>query len=529
MSLVLPILGNPQWGNLGNSLWQLASAIGLSKRYNCNLYIPPWKYSHYFKHIDAIQKSVNCNRVINEPSFNYCEGLLDGLDLRNEQSYIGISGWLQSWKYFEREDILKSFTFTDSLISSVCLKYGLGIGNKKTIGISIRLGDLIGNPNYVLLPMNYYFSALMSFPDWRECEILISSDSIEICKVHFACLPNVKFIQGEAIENLCALSLCDNLIIPNSTFGFWAAYLNKNQSNIIRPSYYFAGKLSRTCNTRDFWIPFWRNHDFVSDTGELKRIDLSDVTFTIPVHFDHTDRKENLDLSLAYLNKCFKTNIIVGEQGSDAFSYTGEQNTYVKFNYQNFHRTKMLNEMAKMSTTPIVINYDCDVLIPPLQILEAVEMIRNNRADFVFPYDGRFARVPRVHLKMLREYMDVGFFQNTVFNGMRDNDVRSVGGAVVVNKEKFFETGGENENYISYGNEDVERNHRWRLLEYRVERVYGSCYHVDHWIGQNSSLAHSNAKNNADVWNLIRHMDKAQLLEHIKYWGWSANKTASVS
>ena len=67
--------------------------------------------------------------------------------------------------------------------------------DKEVIAIHIRRGDYIDNPNYVLLPITYYYLALEQyFPNWRtQYNVLIFSDDIEYCKVHFEVYNNVYY------------------------------------------------------------------------------------------------------------------------------------------------------------------------------------------------------------------------------------------------------------------------------------------------------------------------------------------------
>ena len=104
-----------------------------------------------------------------------------------------------------------------------------------------------------------------------------------------------------------------------------------------------------------------------------KKVDLRDMTFTIPVSYDHPDRKENMELCLAFLLTHFDTNVVIGEQDGRNFEYLKEYCEYRHFDGMAiFHRTKMLNDMARDAETPFVANYDCDVLLAPMQILQAL-------------------------------------------------------------------------------------------------------------------------------------------------------------
>jgi hypothetical protein len=250
------------------------------------------------------------------------------------------------------------------------------------------------------------------------------------------------------------------------------------------------------------------------------KIDLTDTTFLIPVYHDSHDRDENLTLAIKQLKQDFNTKIIVGENESSSFSHLGDK--YMRFNYKEFHRTRLLNQMAYKATTPIVVNFDSDVLIPPLQLLEAVRKVRSGY-DVVYPYDGRFARVPRTHYKDLNELRDVGILGGKYFAGTGPKDELSVGGAIVFNKDSFFRGGGENERFLSYGPEDQERYYRFTTLGYNVDRVKGILYHIDHKITINSSMQHKNYPANQKEWEKVKKMDKYQLLDYVDTWDFTSN------
>jgi len=225
-------------------------------------------------------------------------------------------------------------------------------------------------------------------------------------------------------------------------------------------------------------------------------IDLKDCTFLIPYKYDHPDRAENMELCREYLDKHFDTNIIIDV-------CTGL-----------FHRTKMINRMAAKAVTPIIINYDCDVFLHPKQIEDAVNLIRGG-THVVYPYDGRFARVPRTWYKPLKQSLSVDIFGDKQFLGMQNTTIMKVGGCVVHDKAAFFEAGGENENFISWGHEDRERYYRFTTLGYNVERVKGVLYHLDHYQGVDSSTENPYFVRNAAEFGRIKRMNKEQLKHYV--------------
>jgi len=519
-------------GRLGNHLFQLAAMIGFSKKYNQEINIPYWVYSKYFK--SEFKTSNLTGEQVTEASHHYTPEYYDRFDWNKN---IDLFGYFQSERYFENciTEVLEAFQFKDDFKTSVEKKYyNFFKGGKKTIAISIRRGDFVNNPNYAQIPITYYYSALEKyFPNWQnDFNVIIFSDDINYCKFHFGNFKNVFYAENKfnnvdkkryfeenvyAIEQLCLMSICDHFIISNSTFSWWGAYLGEtSESVVITPTEIFDGNLKKNNNTKDYYPNRWLKHEAI-------KIDLRDVTFMIPVHYDHNDRKQNLSLNVCLLQKYFDTNIIIGEQGSQFFgNYENYGCEYVLYNYKNFHRTKMLNKMAETARTSIIVNWDADVFISPLQILYSIERIRLGNADVVYPYDGRFARVPRVpYFKELERALDVGIFSPHQFKGMLDGDKPSVGGAVIFNRQKYFEGGGENENFIAYGPEDVEREVRFTRLGYKVERTQGALFHLDHYKGANSKCAGNPFdKQNHDELEKIYSFSKSELRNYVNTFKW---------
>lgn len=56
----------------------------------------------------------------------------------------------------------------------------------------------------------------------------------------------------------------------------------------------------------------------------------------------------------------------------------------------------------------------------------------------------------------------------------------SVGGAFLVNRDKYLQAGGENEGFYGWGPEDAERVKRLEILGLPISRTKGSLYHLNH-------------------------------------------------
>lgn len=512
--LTMSTFGNN--GRLGNQLFQYAAMIGIASARSDKLVLPPWKYSGFFEG-KYPEGKIEGEAIQNHEAFFHFDPLwiIGG---REDQTPFDIKGYFQSEKYFEHcaDEVKKVLKFKKSFVVQ-CLEQFPHAFEKETIAIHIRRGDYIDNKNYANLPITYYISALEEhFSDWKNMNLIIFSDDIEYAKVHFGCLSNAFFSQrNPAIDDLCLMSHCDHFIIANSSYSWWAAWLGeKRSSKIVRPVDHFECGLKARSDIKDLYPERWIAH-------KGSKIDLKDVTFTIPVLFDHLDRKKNLDLCVCMLQHNFETSIIVGEQGMNKFEYMGSHCAYMHFvNMDNFHRTKMLNEMAKVCQTPIIANWDADVVIAPMQILETVKKIRDG-ADMVYPYEWMFARIPRQEwFSKLEKAVDIGIVGGTRFMGMRDGDAVSFGGAVLFNKESFIKGGMENEHFISFGPEDSERRDRFTTLGFKVVRTNGPLYHINHWVGPNSSKNHEFFEANRVEYLKVAHMKKYMIEDYIKNWKW---------
>jgi hypothetical protein len=249
------------------------------------------------------------------------------------------------------------------------------------------------------------------------------------------------------------------------------------------------------------------------------KINLKDVTFIIPIKYDHKDRIENLTTTLKFITDNFETNIIIGEQGGEKFKNINNVR-YIHFNMDEFHRTKMINDMVKVCLTPIFINWDADVLVNSKGILDAVNKIRVFESDFVYPYNHDFIRIGRIWIDKLNSDPKListltGFEEDMKYDGKF-----SVGGAIVCNKKSFIEAGMENENFISHAPEDRERYCRFIKLGFKVDSTSNKLFHINHYVGLDSKHNNDHVITNRSELRRIKDMDKEQLIEYISKWAW---------
>ena len=250
------------------------------------------------------------------------------------------------------------------------------------------------------------------------------------------------------------------------------------------------------------------------------RFPAPDVTFISPIQYDHSDRIHNLRTTVAFLMKYFDTNFIIGENWPTGVHGTKPGPYPIQYSaHENFHRTKMLNDMTRAAATDIVFNWDADVIVPAPQVIEAIERLRAG-VDVCYPFDGTHECVDRVDAARFWDSLDIADLAVKRHRNW-NNPTKSVGGCLGYRVSSYWRVGGENENFISYGPEDSERWHRYRVLGLNVARVGGSLYHIEHWKGNDSSTSNPFFAANQREFERIKRLSKEQLQNEIKTWEWA--------
>lgn len=251
-------------------------------------------------------------------------------------------------------------------------------------------------------------------------------------------------------------------------------------------------------------------------------INLRDVTFLIPLRIESDDRKVVLDLVLSYMLKYLDTNIIICEEGQQALFPKIQKPEWKNIKYifrkndtDLFHKTKNLNIMAKHAQTPIIVSQDSDVIFYPHQYQNAAQAIRGSVVDFCYPFNKPNHNIS----KKLQENLALTLSLQGIEPLVKfEHPSPPPGGCFFMNKKKFLEGGGENENFISWGPEDIERRDRFIKLGYRIASCEGKLFHLDHSRTSNSDTTNSYYEKNQDEYRKILKMNREQLKTYIKSW-----------
>jgi len=257
----------------------------------------------------------------------------------------------------------------------------------------------------------------------------------------------------------------------------------------------------------------------------MEKIDLMDITFLIPVRIDSIERLENIQLVIEFLVRHFYTHIHILEATGFNNSILRKvlpkevQIEFIEDFDPVFHRTHYINVMTRKATSPFCAIWDADVIVEKKQLQESVQILRNGEADFVYPYTKLFLDVPKIIKEHYHETGDINVLVNNSGKMKRMYYPNPVGGAFLVNRQKYFYSGLENESFYGWGIEDGERFNRWRTLGHKIQRVQGILFHFTHSRSMNS-LFHDDKQNEIKSGELFRTglMSKIELENEVINW-----------
>lgn len=268
-------------GGLGNQMFQYAYMISQKKRHpECNIYGDLSIIQDYHTHngfelervfSDKIHMEY-CNEQIHEKlrtKKTFVYRALRKIGLKNagkpkslqdkangfdpyftsafdENEYL--TGWWQSPKYFcdVEKEIKNTFKFP-VLEDKMNVQNMDMIKHTNSVGIHVRRGDYLKYPEYMNLgESQYYNKAIEHIKSQEEGKItwFVFSNDIEWCKQNLpfndcdSCVYITNNTGVDSYKDMQLMASCKKLIIANSSFSWWAGYLNE-YGKIIAPEKYF--------------------------------------------------------------------------------------------------------------------------------------------------------------------------------------------------------------------------------------------------------------------------------------------------
>lgn len=270
------------FGRLGNQLFQFASTIGLARKLGYEVAFPVENMTVYnrehFK--DGVTRDITfdvpkCFEIpeellkpiseihthyeVHEPHFHYSEKLLSIPDGSN------LNGYYQTEKYFGhiRTELSKILTFNRDVCEQAESKMPFQLDKVERVSIHLRRGDYAGLSQWhPVCDGEYYSTAINLFNNENnemDKRFLIFSDDIDYCKHFFGEHDGIVYIENNhPYVDLCMMSMCEHNIIANSSFSWWAAWLNKNPNKtVIAPKKWFGPAYEGIHDTKDLYCKTW--------------------------------------------------------------------------------------------------------------------------------------------------------------------------------------------------------------------------------------------------------------------------------
>lgn len=190
------------------------------------------------------------------------------LGLLEDSSDKFYDGYWQSYQYFDscRDIILKEFTFPNiSKEDKLNFELNERLKNEEnSVGIHIRRGDYLKNWKYRgLCGIDYYQKAIAYILEHiKSPKFFLFSDDIDWVKENISPLLkgyDVTFViwnhSINSYKDMQLMAMCKNLIIANSSFSWWAAYLNQNNPIVVAPEKWINSFMDFRIQYKD-WITF---------------------------------------------------------------------------------------------------------------------------------------------------------------------------------------------------------------------------------------------------------------------------------
>ena len=258
-------------GGLGNQIFQYAGAYSFAKKNNLDLYVlkgnnhksknRPFVLDKLFDMKDKIitypfikQYALSVLNIFSLRSFTIIDmnNINDEFNITKQSNRIFfIKSWFEAIGFFKdyQQEIQQQYNPHSIIYNSNLKPLIMQVSAKNNICIHLRLTDFHTNNN--IIKFEYYNKALsLLTKKFEPSKIFLFSDNISeassILTKYSINHHTFKKYNLNSLEDFILLSHCANNIIANSTFSWWAAFLNKNSQHTTSPDFLSSGKFQKT-------------------------------------------------------------------------------------------------------------------------------------------------------------------------------------------------------------------------------------------------------------------------------------------
>jgi hypothetical protein len=245
-------------GGLGNQLFQYSFGYSIAKDlhttfmfdYTHSFIVPAffrvnrlYMWLNNYKYLSKLNRKIY-EHIKSNQNLDFTDCRLTSKDLiRKNNAYY--DGFFQSVDFFisHEYDIIKRLNVRLKYQKQFRNEYKEILDKSKILVIHIRRTDYLSHgigknlgQDDLSLPFDFYKKSLSLIENLEQYKIFVIGDDIEFSRINFSYLENVCFPNNHIIIDFQLIMNADIAIISNSTFSWWAAYLNqKKNKRIIAP------------------------------------------------------------------------------------------------------------------------------------------------------------------------------------------------------------------------------------------------------------------------------------------------------
>lgn len=221
-------------GRLGNNMFQIAATLSLAKKTGEYVVFPYTTYAGHrgTRDVDLSIFGYSFPRGEIPAENTKYEEKDDTYVLVPELKNLTLCGFYQSYQYFEdiKDELINKYFVPNASIADKLSKM---IISPNATGVSVRRGDyLMLQQNHCVIGEEYYAEAFDKYCADSE-QLYVFSDDFDWCKETFG--GNVIYVNEDIGTQLFLMTKMKNLVMSNSTFAWWGAYLNTQGGNIVMP------------------------------------------------------------------------------------------------------------------------------------------------------------------------------------------------------------------------------------------------------------------------------------------------------
>ena len=250
-------------GRLGNNMWQYAVCRTIAEDNNYEFHIPRcFSGSDLFNCSLGVELDLTNQKFFDFYMNNSFMAQFYNPNIFQISDFTKLVGFFQCERYIQenRENIRKWFSLKNPNIK---LLRDLKL-DKEICVINFRGGDYKEIPD-VYLDINYWNNSISYIKKINSnIQFIVVTDDITAAKMFFPEFPVEHFTVA---DDFLIISQAKYLIIANSTFSWWAAWLNTSSKIVIAPKYWM-----RHNQSQGYWAPgesITRGFCYMDRSGKL--------------------------------------------------------------------------------------------------------------------------------------------------------------------------------------------------------------------------------------------------------------------